>query len=99
MRSPIWSVTFMPSEARTCGEFKIRVVLSVTIACNNAEGRVVVKSALEILPSFDRLIPVLAAAAVVLLPDVPLDCVTEVERPGRGVKESGRFKPAVNPEE
>ena len=44
---PIFRDTFWPSEARTCGEFMILALVSLSIACSKAPGRDVEKSLVD----------------------------------------------------
>src|SRR5262249_25639535 len=78
----------MPSEARTCGELRIRVVLSLSMACSNAFGRLVVQSRKSIFPILERLIEV---------PVDPLDPFDPLDPPlaisDRGVNARGIFRP------
>src|SRR6266852_120342 len=86
MRSPIASDTFIPSEARSCGELITLVRASESIACNSAPGRVVVKSWPAIESSLNAELGVVAAA--------PLAGAAAAGAP-RGAHVTGRLRPAV----
>src|SRR5947207_2054554 len=78
----------MPSEARTCGEFRILVLLSLRTACNSTPGSVVEKSAEDKWPSRSKL-----TEPVEVL--VPLLVVVVVPR---GVKLMAELRPALRPD-
>ena len=60
----------MPSEARTWGEFRILVLLSLSTACSSMPGSVVEKSDVDRWPSCASVTEVPVTAGVVVVPAV-----------------------------
>src|SRR5438477_12122026 len=83
MRLPIFNDTFCPSEARTCGELTILVVVSLSIAFSKAPGRDVEKSLVERCASrasvkFELDVVVVVEPVVPVVPVVPVPVVPVV---------------------
>src|SRR6266700_4957148 len=100
MRLPIFSVTFWPSEALTCGLFNTRVRLSVSRAFSRAPGKVVENWLVESLASWLKgmVLPVVVevgvVVVVVVVGVVVVGVVVVVVVP-LGAKLIGTFNPAV----
>src|SRR5882672_11465121 len=94
MRLPIFSVTFWPSEARTCGLFITLVRLSLSKAFSRAPGNVVVNWFVESFASWlnGMVLPVVVVVGVDVVLVVEFVVVTVVPV---GAKLIGTFNPAV----
>src|SRR5271168_4597093 len=90
------SVTFCPSEARTCGDCTSLVLLSLAMACSKAPGRVVEKSPQFTCPMWLSGIVVLVVVVVPVVLLVLDEAGEEIEL--RGEKPIGRDKPVLPPE-
>src|SRR5258708_21296729 len=100
MRLPIFSVTFWPSEARTCGLFNTLVRLSLSRAFSRAPGKVVENWLVESLASWlnGMVLPVVAGvvvAGVVVVGVVVVGVVVGVVVVPLGAQLMGTFNPAV----